>query len=220
MPLTRKQTKMFTEDGLSIHKLCSTTEGLQLWINNQGPVRRARNIYLANQEIEPTTTYYVTGFQAFRAAVLLAQQLFPDFDYNTNLCYQVEPSGKRFQHYDGEPVLIWCDYNSQRLSKKDSVSGFNEMFNPDNHSRGVDGTLVQKVNIILSDESFEEFVDTVVQTDVKRYKSNADDIRAQICRRIPFIVNVESDGYTMSKGNADGYSAQEKVALPDGWWVR
>lgn len=220
MALTRKQLRMFTEDGLSIHKLCSTSEGLGIWIDNQGSVRRARNAFLSSQAPAPTTTYYIAGFQSHRAAILLAQHLFPDFDGNTNLCYPVEPSGKRFQYYDGEPVLLWHSYNAERLTKKDGLDGFCDIFNPHHSYRGPDSNLVQQVNIIICDEPFEDFIDTVVQTDVKRYKSNADDIRAQICRRIPFVVNVESDGYTVSEGNASGYTVNKKVTLPENWWVK
>ncbi len=213
MPLTRKQTKMFTEDGLSIHKLCSTTEGLQLWINNQGPVRRARNTYLANQNTTPATTYYITGVERFRAAVLLAHHLFPDFQEKTNLCFPVAGPGDRFKDYDGEPVLIWYEYDSQQIHKKDGVLGFTEWLTAEVKKSPC---LVHKFNLIVSAEPFEEFIHNL-QVKAIRQGIDAEELRDTLCNHIPVVITTEKERCTVQHNPE---STINEYSLPENWWVK
>ena len=228
MPLTRKQLNMF-RDGLSLHELCSTTEGLMLWMENQTACRKARNAYLESIEA-PTgiTTYYVTGKQAFRAAIALAQYLFPEHQ-GSNLCYQVPNRGNRFKEYDGEPVLIWHNYDAQYILKKDGVLGFQQLFDTRKVPRKQDMRLVHSINIIVNDESFEQFTDTLVNAEVKRYDSKPDAARDEICKRIPFVVNVNTEECVISQNAAllpgrPSYHAQyvpfKKIPLPENFMQR
>ena len=213
MPLKKKQLNMFLQDGMSIKELCSTVDGLQLWIDNQGPCRRARNTYLQALTPPDVTTYYITGYERHRAAVLLAKHLFPDFQYNTNLCFPVAGPGDRFKDYDGEPVLIWYEYDSQQIHKKDGVLGFTEWLTAEVKKSPC---LVHKFNLIVSAEPFEEFIHNL-QVKAKRQGIDAEELRDTLCNHIPVVITTEKERCTVQH-NPDATIIE--YSLPDGWWVR
>lgn len=165
--------------------------------------------------------YFMSGPGGAGKTVLakaLAKKLYPDLD-DKECYYIVGDDGVEFQHYDGQPVVIFDDFRAKdfvgRFGRGDTFKMFDQRPNSfDLNVKYGSVSLINAVSIVTSVESYKDFCDGLAGTYTDRFgnKHIAEDDR-QSYRRFPFFVNIGLEWFEwhMNRGfvdNIDYHSTQ------------
>ena len=143
------------------------------------------------------------------AAKVLAKALFPNIE---KPYFEAGASGVSFQHYDGEPVIIW---NDRRASSFIADFGREETFNmldmhPGDSVQNVkygSTKLINVFNIINGVDSYNDFLNGLAGEYIDRYGTfHKQEDKGQSYRRFPIILCLREDEFDclINKGVAEG----------------
>ena len=199
-------------------------------------MEKARAVFLRDAPLPPMrTNFYLGGPSRTGKSVLaglfaraLARAQFPDLT-EAEAIYEVGRPGVAFQHYDGQPILLWDDFRP--LSTIEAVGG--DVRSRDSvwpvldispkrvavNTKYGSATLLNSVNIITGVKSYSEFLDELAGDFVSKKTGEA--VRAedkmQAYGRFPFVSEVtqETIKFYLSRGfSGPGglYSQYEEIA--------
>lgn len=194
-----------------------------LYSKNQSVLKIARRTFLANAEPPlARVNYYMqgpSGTGKTTAAKALARVLFPGVPDNELFC--VVSQDTMFEHYDGQPVLIWDDWRASNLLERFDRGMIWKIFavNPLPTVVNVKYSsvnLINSVNIMTSVGEFHEFMNELAgeYTDKSRRKHKAED-KNQGYRRFPVFLEIAQTSYDLYVSNSLGggeYQDYQRVA--------
>lgn len=171
-----------------------------------------------NNMTPPTTrmNFYVDGEGGIGKGLIcraLARSLFPDYEDDYDIFFEVGADGAAFEGYDGQPVIIWNDRRAIDLLFE--LKGRGNVFNVfDTHptrqrQKVLYGSinLCNVVHIINAVEPWEKFLDGLAgeYKDKKGKIVHAEDSN-QSYRRFPFTIVLHESDYDiyLNKGFYDG----------------
>lgn len=177
-------------------------------------LEKLRHRYLVEIATIPSLriNFYIDGDGGMgknTAARLLAKVLFPNKE---KPYFEVGASGVAFQHYDGEPVIIWNDKRASGFITDFGREGTFDMLDmhPSDSVQNVkygSTKLINEFNIINGVDGYREFLDGLAG----EYKDKngcihlAED-KSQSYRRFPIILCLRADSFDclINKGVAEG----------------
>lgn len=191
-----------------------------LYLDDCMTLEKLRHRYLTEIAQTPPLriSFYIDGDGGMgknTASKVLAKILFPDIE---KPYYEVGASGVAFQHYDGEPVIIWNDKRASTFIADFGRSGTFDMLDmhPTDSAQNVkygSTRLINQFNIINGVESYKEFLSGLAgeYTD-KNGKSHKAEDKSQSFRRIAIILCLREDDFDclINKGVANGTREYEQ----------
>lgn len=151
--------------------------------------------------------YYISGRGGVGKGLIsraLARNLFPDIEDDSDIFFETGAKGALFEGYDGQPVIIWNDRRAGDLLKE--LGGRSNVFNvldthPTRQKQNIKYSsinLCNKVNIINSVQSYEDFLDGLAgeYTD-KNGEVHAAEDKGQSYRRVPFIIKLHEQDFDL-----------------------
>lgn len=170
-------------------------------------LKRYRLEYIATMDPPITRiNYYVCGSGGVGKGLIcraLARSLFPQYDDDYDIFFEVGAKGAPFEGYDGQPVIIWNDRRAYDLLKElgDRGNVFNVFdTHPTKQRQNIKYSsinLCNVVNIVNSVQPYDEFLSGLVgeYKDKNGYVVKAEMAeKSQSSRRFPFILPLhESD---------------------------
>lgn len=185
-----------------------------LYLDDCMTLEKLRHKYLAEVAAMPLLriNFYIDGDGGMgknTASKLLAKVLFPDKE---KPYFEVGASGVAFQHYDGEPVIIWNDKRASNFISDFGRAGTFDMLDihPTDSVQNVkygSTRLINQFNIINGVESYKEFLDGLAgeYTDKSGKFHQAED-KSQSFRRIPIVICLREESFDclINKGVATG----------------
>ena len=185
-----------------------------LYMKNCRTLEDMRHRYLVEVAKMPPfrINFYIDGKGGIgknTAAKVLAKALFPDIE---KPYFETGASGVSFQHYDGEPVIIW---NDRRASSFIADFGREETFNmldmhPSDSVQNVkygSTRLINIFNIINGVDSYNDFLNGLAGEYTDRYGTlHKKEDKGQSYRRFPIILCLREDEFDclINKGVAEG----------------
>ncbi|MCR5699795.1 MAG: hypothetical protein K6G52_09165 [Treponemataceae bacterium] len=181
-------------------------EDQYIYMHDFKKLREARLEYIRRQE-PPTAriNYYIYGRGGIGKDLMsraLARALFPQYEKDEDIFFEVGAGKVTFDGYDGQPVIIWSDSRSLSLVKK--LGGRENFFNvfethPSSSRQHVmrdSINLCNVVNIVNGQESYEKFLDNIVKEKKDGEWVIAED-KNQSYRRFPFIIPLHDVDFDM-----------------------
>ena len=187
---------------------------------NLRELQAKRNYYLQNCPQPPLRiNFYVYGLGGMGKDAMsryLAMALFPEAENIDDLIFPVGAGNVTFEAYDGQPILIWSDRRSLQLVK--ALGGKENFFNvfdpiPKRIRQNIKGSsinLINTINIINGQETYEEFLDNIVKVKNDKGDYVIGEDRGQSYRRFPFIIPVSDEYFEIlyNKGFVDDNRAE------------
>ena len=184
------------------------------YLNDCFMLEKYRHKYLTEHAEMPPfrINFYIDGKGGIgknTASKLLAKVLFPDVE---KPYFEVGASGVAFQHYDGEPVIIWNDKRASSFISDFGRSGTFDLLDahPTDSTQNIkygSTRLINQYNIINGVESYKDFLDGLAgeYKDKSGNFHKAED-KSQSYRRIPIILCLRETDFDclLNKGVADG----------------
>ena len=175
-----------------------------LYMNDIEKLKKLRLEYISRQKVPSTRlNYYIAGQGGYGkdiASRALARSLFPQYEDDDDIFFEVGAKNATFEGYDGQPVIIWSEYRAFTL-----LEAFNgrenlfKVFDSHPHNSRVNikfGSvkLINTVNIVNSVQDYQEFLDGLAgeYTDKSGNVHYAED-KGQSYRRFPIIMPLHSD---------------------------
>lgn len=184
---------------------------------NYDRLEKLRARYISNMEPPQTRiNYYVYGPGGEGKGLIsraIARSLYPQFEYDDDIFFEVGAHGASFEGYDGQPVLIWNDRRAIDLIME--LNGRGNVFNVfDTHptkqkqnKKYSSINLCNEVNIVNSVEDYKTFLDGLSgeYTDKSGNKNIAED-KGQSYRRFPLIIPIHEKDFDIlvNKGVMNG----------------
>lgn len=177
------------------------------YMDDMMALKKYRLEYIATMDPPITRiNYYVCGSGGIGKGLIcraLARSLFPQYDDDYDIFFEVGAKGAPFEGYDGQPVIIWNDRRAYDLLKElgDRGNVFNVFdTHPTKQRQNIKYSsinLCNVVNIVNSVQPYEEFLSGLVgeykDKDGHTVKSEMAE-KSQSGRRFPFILPLrESD---------------------------
>lgn len=180
-------------------------------------LKKFRMEYIGNME-PPTTriNYYVTGRGGVGKGLIcraIARNLFPQYEDDYDIFFEVGAKGAAFEGYDGQPVIIWNDRRAIDLLQE--LNGRGNVFNvfdthPTKQKQNIkygSVNLCNVVNIVNSVQSYGDFLDGLAG-EYKDKDGNLVEVedKGQSYRRFPFMIVLHEKDFDMllNKGFYDG----------------
>ena len=197
--------QLVKEDKLAYMDDFAVLEKLRFkYINDYAPLPRIR------------INYYVCGLGGIGKGLIcraLARSLYPEYENDQDIFFEVGAKGAPFEGYDGQPVIIWNDRRALELLTE--LGGRGNVFNVfDTHpTRGRQNIkyssvyLCNEVNIVNSVQDYGEFLDGLVGEYVdKNGQFHEIDEKSQSYRRFPFIIPLHEEDFDllMNRGFFEG----------------
>jgi hypothetical protein len=184
-----------------------------LYMDNFEKLQKMRMQYIAHQKPPKTRiNYYISGEGGMGKGLLsraLARSMYPQYDDDEDIFFEVGAKGSPFEGYDGQPVIIWNDRRAFELLQE--LNGRGNVFNvfdthPTRQRQNIKFSsirLCNEVNIVNSTDTYTQFLDGLageyVGKDGTEYKSED---KTQSYRRFPFIIPLHKEDFDllMNKG--------------------
>ena len=130
--------------------------------------------------------------------------MYPQYEDDEDIFFEVGAKGAPFEGYDGQPVIIWNDRRAFDLLQE--LNGRGNVFNvfdthPTKQRQNVKFSsicLCNEVNIVNSVQDYVEFLERLAggYTDRNGEEHEAED-KGQSYRRFPFIIPLHKDDFDM-----------------------
>lgn len=171
-------------------------------------LQKLRLQYISHQKPPKTRiNYYVCGKGGMGKGLLsraLARNMYPQYDDDEDIFFEVGAKGAPFEGYDGQPVIIWNDRRAIDLLTE--LNGRGNVFNvfdthPTKQRQNVKFSsicLCNTVNIVNSVQDYISFLDGLAGT----YEDKAGDVhksedKSQSYRRFPFIIPLHTEDFDL-----------------------
>lgn len=184
------------------------------YLNDCFMLEKYRHKYLTEHaEMPPLRiNFYIDGKGGIgknTASKLIAKVLYPDLE---KPYFEVGASGVSFQHYDGEPVIIWNDKRASNFITEFGRAGTFDLLDlhPTDSVQNVkygSTRLINQINIINGVESFNDFLDGLSGEYKDKFGTfhKAED-KSQSYRRLPIILCLRETDFDclLNKGVVNG----------------
>lgn len=171
-------------------------------------LQKLRLQYISHQRPPKTRiNYYVCGQGGVGKGLIsraLARSIYPQYEDDEDIFFEVGAKGAPFEGYDGQPVIIWNDRRAYDLLQE--LNGRGNVFNvfdthPTKQRQNVKFSsicLCNEVNIVNSVQPYDEFLEGLAggYTDRSGEEHQAED-KGQSYRRFPFIIPLHKDDFDM-----------------------
>lgn len=188
-------------------KQCEAADRLN-YMNDLDKLKKLRLEYISNQRPPLSRiNYYVSGKGGVGKGLIcraIARSLFPQYEDDEDIFFNIGASGVAFDGYDGQPVLIWNDCRAFELLK--ILGGRGNVFNvfdthPTKQRQSVkfgSVNLCNVVNIVNSVDSYTDFLDGLAgeYTTKDGVKHEAED-KGQAYRRFPMIIPLHEEDFDL-----------------------
>lgn len=188
-------------------KQCEVADRIN-YMRDLDKLKKLRLEYISNQRPPISRiNYYVSGRGGLGKGLIcraLARALFPQFEDDEDIFFNIGASGVAFDGYDGQPVLIWNDCRAFELLK--ILGGRGNVFNvfdthPTKQRQSVkfgSVNLCNVVNIVNSTDNYTDFLDGLAgeYTTKDGVKHEAED-KGQAYRRFPMIIPLHEDDFDL-----------------------
>lgn len=183
-------------------------ENALIYAKNIDKLRKLRSEHLSKKEPpELRINIYVTGKGGMGKDLMsraIARALFPQYERDEEIFFNVGARGSAFEGYDGQPVIIWSDRRAIDLLME--LNGRGNVFEVfDSHPRKTRQNikyssiaLTNCVNIINAVEPYKTFLNGLAgeYIDKQGEKREGED-KTQSYRRIPIILELSVGAYDM-----------------------
>ena len=170
-----------------------------IYMDNLEKLKKLRMEYIGNMQPPQTRiNFYVTGRGGLGKGLIcraVARSLFPQYEDDYDIFFEVGAKGAPFEGYDGQPVIIWNDRRAIDLLTE--LNGRGNVFNvfdthPTKQKQNVkygSVNLCNVVNIVNSVQPYEEFLNGLAgeYTDKEGNLQEVED-KGQSYRRFPFMI--------------------------------
>lgn len=179
-----------------------------LYMDDIDRLKKLRLEYISN--LKPPVTrinYYVSGRGGVGKGLIcraLARSLFPQYEDDEDIFFEVGAKGSAFEGYDGQPVIIWNDRRAIDLLQE--LNGRGNVFNvfdthPTKQRQNIKYgsiNLCNVVNIVNSVQPYEEFLNGLAgeYTDKDGNLMSVED-KGQSYRRFPFMIVLHESDFDM-----------------------
>lgn len=188
-----------------------------MYMEDYKELKKLRMEYLSQLPPPPIRiNYYIYGRGGLGKGLMsraLARSLCPDMTDDSEIFFEVGAPGAAFEGYDGQPVIIWNDRRHSTLLKE--LKGRENVFNvfdthPTRQKQNIkfgSVALINKINIVNSIETWEEFLDGFV---AKHKNENGEweeeEDKGQSYRRFPMIIPLREEDFDLmlNKGFMEG----------------
>lgn len=171
-------------------------------------LQKLRLQYISHQRPPKTRlNYYICGKGGVGKGLIsraLARSMYPQYEDDEDIFFEVGAKGAPFEGYDGQPVIIWNDRRAFDLLQE--LNGRGNVFNvfdthPTKQRQNVKFSsicLCNEVNIVNSVQDYVEFLEGLAggYTDRNGEEHEAED-KGQSYRRFPFIIPLHKDDFDM-----------------------
>lgn len=179
-----------------------------LYMDDFEKLQKLRLQYISHQKPPKTRiNYYICGKGGVGKGLIsraLARSMYPQYDDDEDIFFEVGARGAAFEGYDGQPVIIWNDRRAYDLLQE--LNGRGNVFNvfdthPTKQKQNVKFSsinLCNAVNIVNSVQDYVEFLEGLAggYTDRNGEEHEAED-KGQSYRRFPFIIPLHKDDFDM-----------------------
>lgn len=194
-----------------------------LYMDNFEKLQKLRMQYISMQRPPKTRlNYYVTGRGGVGKGMIcraLARSMYPQYEDDEDIFFEVGSKGAAFEGYDGQPVIIWNDRRAYDLLQE--LNGRGNVFNvfdthPTKQRQNVKFSsmcLCNEVNIVNSVQPYTEFLEGLAggYTDKYGEEHEAED-KGQSYRRFPFMIVLHEEDFDLmlNKGFIENTRAFEE----------
>lgn len=206
-------------------KQCKKEDRL-LYMEDMDKLKKLRLEYIS--EMAPPSlriNYYVQGRGGLGKGLMcraLARNLYPQYEDDSDIFFEVGAKGAAFEGYDGQPVIIWNDRRAIDLLQE--LNGRGNVFNvfdthPTKQKQNIKYgsiNLCNCVNIVNSVQPYNEFLDGLAG-EYKDKDGNLQEVedKGQSYRRFPFMILLHEEDFDLmlNKGfmyNTNEYEEYEK----------
>ena len=179
-----------------------------IYMENLEKLKKFRMEYISKQPAPPTRiNYYVTGRGGVGKGLIcraIARSLYPQYDDDYDIFFEVGAKGAAFEGYDGQPVIIWNDRRAIDLLQE--LNGRGNVFNvfdthPTKQKQNIkygSVNLCNVINIVNSVQEYTEFLDGLAG-EYKDKDGNTQTVedKGQSYRRFPFMILLHEDDFDM-----------------------
>lgn len=179
-----------------------------LYMDDFEKLQKLRLQYIAHQKPPKTRiNYYICGKGGVGKGLIsraLARSMYPQYEDDEDIFFEVGAKGAPFEGYDGQPVVIWNDRRAIDLLTE--LNGRGNVFNvfdthPTKQRQNVKFSsicLCNTVNIVNSVQDYVEFLEGLAggYTDRNGEEHNAED-KGQSYRRFPFIIPLHKEDFDL-----------------------
>lgn len=179
-----------------------------LYMEDFEKLQKLRMQYISMQKPPKTRlNYYVTGRGGVGKGLIcraLARSMYPQYNDDEDIFFEVGAKGAAFEGYDGQPVIIWNDRRAYDLLQE--LNGRGNVFNvfdthPTKQKQNVKFSsmfLCNEVNIVNSVQPYDEFLQGLAggYTDKYGEEHEAED-KGQSYRRFPFMILLHEEDFDM-----------------------
>lgn len=201
-----------------------------LYMDDFEKLQKLRLQYIAHQKPPKTRiNYYICGKGGVGKGLIsraLARSMYPQYEEDEDIFFEVGAKGAPFEGYDGQPVVIWNDRRAYDLLQE--LNGRGNVFNifdthPTKQRQNVKFSsicLCNSVNIVNSVQDYIEFLEGLAggYTDRNGEEHKAED-KGQSYRRFPFIIPLHEEdfdlllnkGFMEETGNYEEYIEHKRL---------
>ncbi len=179
-----------------------------MYMDDMEKLKKLRMEYIATQRPPKTRiNYYVTGRGGVGKGLIcraIARSLFPQFENDEDIFFEVGAKGAAFEGYDGQPVIIWNDRRAIDLLQE--LNGRGNVFNvfdthPTKQKQNIkygSVNLCNVVNIVNSVQTYTEFLDGLAG-EYRDKDGNLQEVedKGQSYRRFPFMILLHEEDFDM-----------------------
>lgn len=189
------------------------SQSQKLYMDDMQYLKKLRMDYISRQPA-PTNriNYYVTGEGGDGKGLMcraIARSLYPTYESDDDIFFEVGAGNAVFEGYDGQPVIIWNDFRARELI--DALNGIGNVYtvfdtHPTRQRQNIKYgsiNLCNEVNLINSVQPWSEFLDGLnFNKEDRKHK--------QAYRRFPLISVLHTSDYDIliNKGFIEGDSEQ------------
>lgn len=179
-----------------------------LYLQQFKKLQKFRLQYIENQEPPKTRlSYYIEGTDEINRNLMsraLARAMFPQYEDDDEIFFEIGGNNESFKGYDGQPVIIWSGIKSKTLlNGLGGIEGSLDMFDIHPIKRKVNTkygplNLCQQVNIVNGSESYSDFFDGLAgkgSYDAELRFDLERELKTEVCKCFPLVVSVHDEYY-------------------------